>query len=537
MSVCMYKYRINSKRRGVALIMSMLFLVIFAALGVGWATMGNANVQVAKNQSEANKAYNAAQSGLEYGKYMCKNFSSGLTSSTFSVSGSTMEQVWDNFKDYLLDSHSGSLSTYTDDGNDVEVLSLGGENYGVTDFDFVLKFTYSEASPDIITLESEGTDGVFAKQVYMDLGISRDNSVLKYAIASRGRIWLTSDTIVDGDIYSSWDATVYGSAGVETTSSVTNNGTISTLNSIAELDSVNVQMETLDGDGNPMFDGDGNRIYSSDDTVQGYHEGIEYDVSDEDLPGMDEDDYDTSMYESMCTNTISSSWTQKEYFPHQDGNYSGYKSGSKTLYRHVYQNQTFTDAFLPRGRNALFENCTFEGVLYIESTNYTSRTSKCNNVRFDNCEFNGVIVSDVPKNSSIKWRENCLYFTGGARFENEWSQQEATILTPNFNVNLGNTTELEADESSVLEGAVVGGIVDVRGIVEIDGTIISMYDTQAHSSGYVTNIGSTDDDGGSEGGAFIGEEIDISPSDEQLLPEGIQADIIIVHDQETYRES
>ena len=33
---------------------------------------------------------------------------------------------------------------------------------------------------------------------------------------------------------------------------------------------------------------------------------------------MDEDDYDTGIYESMCTNTISSSWTQKEYFPHRD---------------------------------------------------------------------------------------------------------------------------------------------------------------------------------------------------------------------------
>lgn len=531
----------KSKREGFALVLSLIFVVVFSALAVSLSTMSNMNLQLAKNHRDSNKALCASLSGIEYGAIKASLFCSGLTSAG-SIKANKKKKVWSDFRSYMLDHPcNGNCShcrIYTENSKDVEEFVVSDISYGPENFKFTLKFIYSQNDPNIIVMESIGSNGTVTKKISLDLEIERDNRVLKYAVASRGRIWLTSQTVVDGDIYSSWDATRYGSAGIETTSEVINNGTLSVVNTLDELDSVNVQMETLDANDNPVYDINGDRVYSPQDTVQGHHEGIEYDKPDYNLPGMDEDDYDTSGYEALCSsNVIPSSWTVKEYFPHQEGNYSGYKSGSRTLYRHVYQNQTFENAFLPRGRNALFKNCTFNGVLFIEAWSNTSYTSRCNNVRFDDCQFNGVIVTDVPKNSSIRWRENCLYFTGGAIFENEWSSQEATILAPNFNINLGNTTELELDQSSQLKGAVVGGIVDVRGIVNIDGTIISMYDTRSHPSGYVTNIGSTDDDGGSEGGAFSGENIQISPSQAQLLPDGIHADIKVTVDTTSYREN
>jgi hypothetical protein len=200
--------------------------------------------------------------------------------------------------------------------------------------------------------------------------------------------------------------------------------------------------------------------------------------------------------------------------------------------RHVYEGQTFTNAKLPNDRNALFRDCTFEEVLYIDcaksgSTNY-------NNVRFENCTFNGVIVTDVPE--TFQWRNNCLYFTGEAAFENTSSVQEATILAPHFNVNLGNTNP-EQSENNILTGAIIGGIVDVRGNAQIYGTIISMCDTTQWSSGYVTNIGATLDDGGSETTELgdIG-VIDITPDEDQMLPNGIISPIIIKPSQGTYSE-
>ncbi|MFA6176591.1 MAG: hypothetical protein WC765_08445, partial [Phycisphaerae bacterium] len=71
---------------------------------------------------------------------------------------------------------------------------------------------------------------------------------------------------------------------------------------------------------------------------------------------------------------------------------------------------------------------------------------------------------------------------------------------------------------------------------EVNGTIISTYDTSTHSDGYVSNIGFADD-GGSEGGLpeDVG-TINITPSPDSLLPSGIATPIVITTLQSTYSE-
>jgi hypothetical protein len=155
-------------------------------------------------------------------------------------------------------------------------------------------------------------------------------------------------------------------------------------------------------------------------------------------------------------------------------------------------------------------------------------------VRFENCTFNGTIITNVPQ--QFNWKNNCLYFTGEAEFDNHSSIQEATILAPHFNVNLGNTNPNGGDDN-VLTGAIIGGIVDVRGNAQIYGTIVSMCDTSQWTSGYVTNIGATLDDGGSETTepGDVG-DIDITPEEDQMLPSGITTPIVIKPLQSTYSE-
>jgi hypothetical protein len=126
----------------------------------------------------------------------------------------------------------------------------------------------------------------------------------------------------------------------------------------------------------------------------------------------------------------------REYFPHAAGNYSQpASSSSRTLDRYKYENKTFRNVVLNSNNNALFKNCTFEEVLYVDCS--TSTSTYYNNVRFENCTFNGVIITNTPSN--LNWQANCLYFTGTATFQNKSSIPEATILAPHFNVNLGNT--------------------------------------------------------------------------------------------------
>lgn len=119
--------------------------------------------------------------------------------------------------------------------------------------------------------------------------------------------------------------------------------------------------------------------------------------------------------------------------------------------RPVYENMTFTNVRIPKGTNALFINCTFKGVTYLETEedcgnynwNYAGSINRIedpvdgtityepkfpgltadldgtpvpdtkylsNNVRFHNCRILGSIAGDKP-NEYTHWR-NKVQFTG-----------------------------------------------------------------------------------------------------------------------------
>ena len=390
-------------------------------------------------------------------------------------------------------------------------------------------------------------------------------------------MWITGDSTIHGDIFSAWNlsksqlATLSTNPGALATMTAPNIspfnmtsdsqvlGTINTCWSKDQIKNKTWQLETLDAQGNPMYDEDGNKIISSEDEIQGQCDGINYGVPPQNMSGMTISDYDTTVYynktrtanggsgdipalssftssnqytgndASLATlpSTCGTQW-RYERFPHDASNYT---TGSGiSVKRCIYKDQTFDNARLPDDKNALFINCTFNDVMYVDCG---KTTSNYNNVRFDNCTFNGTIVSDTPQ--SFNWQKNCLYYTGSATFQNN-TTAEATILAPHFNVNLGNANPV-AGTDNVLRGAIVGGIVDVRGNAEVFGTIISMADTSSFTSGYVTNIGATLGDGGSETVAIgdIG-TINITPDTDKMLPSGITSPIVIKLQQDTYSE-
>ncbi len=542
--------RCKLKRRGAALIISMIFVAIFSALAVSMATFCGANAQIADNQRKVNTALYAAQSGLECAKRVVSTIS--LPSTMFnSITTEQANQAWADFCSQVpaLDDQAFSAPTgFTDAHGSGKQIITGPINYGNSNVSFRLRFYRYNSEPLTIKFEAIGNSGQVTRKIGMDMEIRKDSAVLQYAIASRGRMWLTGDSTIYGDIYSSWNRTDISPFNMTDDSRVED-----TINIVLDLEDIDnagaFDLETLDGDGNPV-DVNGNplgtnyedRYYGPGDEIQGYHENINYGQHGyDDMPGMDISDYDTDGYNSGLTNLSSSSTIEVEYFPHassSDGGYSVPRDGTpgstwnRRLNRHVYEGATLEDVRLPDNRNALFRNCTFEGVLYIDC--YKSGDNHYNNVRFEDCTFNGTIVTDVPQR--FKWKHNVLYFTGAATFNNQSSYQEATVLAPHFNVNLGNTNPQQGD-NNVLTGAIVGGIVDVRGNTQIDGTIISMCDTTWWSSGYVTNIGATLGDGGSETteAGDVG-TIEITPDPDQMLPSGISSPIVIKPVLNTYSE-
>ena len=162
-------------------------------------------------------------------------------------------------------------------------------------------------------------------------------------------------------------------------------------------------------------------------------------------------------------------------------------------YRPVYQNKTFTNVKIPKNTNALFENCTFIGVTYVETNvncqdfNWnqvgsimkttdvngnivyaqhfpglaansqgvpvTNTRTESNNVRFHNCTFLGSISGDRPLEYT-HWR-NKIQMTGNTRFYVDPSdadlatQSDASTLTTYLNaIPAANRAEME--KSSIL---------------------------------------------------------------------------------------
>ncbi|MEM9294585.1 MAG: EF-hand domain-containing protein [Planctomycetota bacterium] len=191
--------------------------------------------------------------------------------------------------------------------------------------------------------------------------------------------------------------------------------------------------------------------------------------------------------------------------------------------RPVFRNMTFRDVRIPPGSNALFENCRFIGVTYIETeTNNTDPNFNyagmnlnqdldpkypgltadvegaaegdtkliSNNLRFHNCTFEGAIVSDSPK--EFTQVRNKVAFTGTTEFEIEESTaltddekdlySRSSLLLPNYSVEMGTfIAPYDAQEQVNLSGAIVVGLADLRGKVEINGSLVSTFEPQSNT--------------------------------------------------------
>ncbi len=194
--------------------------------------------------------------------------------------------------------------------------------------------------------------------------------------------------------------------------------------------------------------------------------------------------------------------------------------------RPVFENMTFTNVTIPKGLNALFKNCRFIGVTFIETAtdnedpnfayagmqnpdgtpkhpnlvakvtnpdtgvveNVSDTKSISNNLRFDNCTFEGSIVTDAPK--QFTQTRNKVSFTGRTEFKIDDSaylddaQKElfkrSTMLMPHYSVEMGTfISPNDASERLELSGTIVAGVVDMRGQIKIEGSLITTFEPQA----------------------------------------------------------
>ena len=288
-----------------------------------------------------------------------------------------------------------------------------------------------------------------------------------------------------------------------------------------------------------------------------------------------------------------------------DGAYDWYQ-------RPIYKDMAFENVRIPVGTNAVFENCTFVGVTWVETTEsvddpnwnfagamtpdgsggyelqfdgltadsdgvtYGNTREISNNVRFHDCTFLGSIAGDVPSEFT-HWR-NKVQVTGESRFfldpadpdlaaQSDGAALQAilngidpaareelsrsSVLMPGWSVEIG-TFQNDENVGVKLTGTIVTGLLDLRGVVDVHGAILSTYRPVegegalfygGEMDAFNTTLGYFGPEDGDEEGIddamkpFSGYgRVSLRSNPDAPMPDGVPWPLTIVPDGTSYRE-
>jgi hypothetical protein len=246
----------------------------------------------------------------------------------------------------------------------------------------------------------------------------------------------------------------------------------------------------------------------------------------------------------------------------------GSSSWQATYQRPVFKNLTIRNCQIPKGLNALFDNCIFEGVTYVDgtrnitgpsgsvtynkddgmtwakrmisgtfsnTTTLTATNSKGftdgNNLRFNDCTFNGPLIGAYA--TAYTHFANTWEFTGATMFSNKMDQS-ATLVAPQVNIEMGSFTN-PALAPSTMVGVVVAGNIDIRGSTVIDGSLIVTGDGAGNTtlSYWGNNDGASDPGAMPEGGYG---RISLRYNPYRTMPDGIMTSIDLMPQVFSYQE-
>lgn len=321
----------------------------------------------------------------------------------------------------------------------------------------------------------------------------------------------------------------------------------------------------------------------------------------DDMPSFSADSFDLSAYRDRATGDFAGQVAAPEpvdeeaaptHTPASDATRESVPHQAQYPYdwydRPVYENYVFRDVAIPKGTNALFRNCKFVGVTFVETVadntdpnfNYAGMQRPdgdlaysgvaadvdgesvddtkplANNIRFHDCTFEGVVATDVP--DGFSHTRNKLQFTGGTRFDidapglsdsDKALFQRSTILAPQYSVDIGTFQNPTAEgEVTRLDGAIVAGVIDIRGRAEINGALITTFEpapgqgplveggSPANFNTTIGYFGAASGDAETEPPGSGWGKILIRYDPDRPMPDGINGPITLAPDRRTYRE-
>ncbi len=141
--------------------------------------------------------------------------------------------------------------------------------------------------------------------------------------------------------------------------------------------------------------------------------------------------------------------------------------------------------------------------LVVNGRRVVDTKARSNNIRFHDCLFVGSIVSDAPQNYTQV--RNKIQFTGSTRFTSKHPDQpdsidlnpeptdvteiaKSSLMLPGMSVDLG-TFNSPPGQSLQLKGAIIAGVMDIRGNADIDGALLLTFAPQLGVAPLVDSAG------------------------------------------------
>ncbi|HSV27120.1 MAG TPA: pilus assembly PilX N-terminal domain-containing protein [Sedimentisphaerales bacterium] len=189
---------LRGMRKGVALIVAMIFLAIFGALAVAMSSMSRTNVQAATNQAKAGRALASAESGLDIMRYAMQQVV---------IPGRTFpDQIVSETRKDIVSALAGfEVGSITLDATTVTVPAITLNS--VTGQSFTARIVRVDAETVYLYVTGMAGDITRTVRVRYDF-VRRGHSVFDFGVATRGPLMLQGNVSVEGVTVSS-DADVY----------------------------------------------------------------------------------------------------------------------------------------------------------------------------------------------------------------------------------------------------------------------------------------------------------------------------------------
>ena len=417
------------RRKGVTLVLCIIFMTVFLALGASLMTLSGTNAQLSANQKRVARALAGAESGVEVMRYWLGYVMMDATTPPADYLETVVGQVQSQ-----LSSLSVSNLALGDNGT-LPTVSLNS----ATGQTFSAQLSMNAANPSILDVTVTGVCQGLERTIRVGFNIAPyEHPIFKYGLATRGPIQFPNNPTTT-TVTSNWEADIYTESsssviGVYVGGNTNFDGDITVANPSAVVDFA----------GAVQIGGDTGQD-AIDNHVTIGAEPVEFPVAD------------TSRFVPYATGPTVDPTTMD-----------------------LTKGLTLTNATIPAGTNPTFDGTVIiEGVLLVEQPNVVTFNR--------NVELRGIMVGEngvynaSGNQINIAGNFASLPLPSDSQFDALRQEEGSSIIVPDFEVSFtGNY--------SAIEGVVAAGTLHFSGNASavVKGSLISFADEPTVVEGNVS---------------------------------------------------